>query len=806
MYSGREGATVTGSEPYLRKAQQTSLWQWYWRAFLICGLAALAILLPFYVIDGGFFHYAGDFNGQQITFYRYLNQLVKDGASYAWSADLGSGAVNAFSFYLYGSPFFWLSLLLPTAWLPYCMVPLLVLKFAVAGGGAMLYLHRYVKNPNIALVGASLYALSGFTVYNVFFNHFVDVVALFPYLLWALDEAVYHRRRGLFAFFAALNLINNYFFFAGQIVFLVIYFVWKCATGEYKLNLKLFTVLAVESLLAAAMGCIIAWPAVLSLAQNPRTVDPAWGWRLLAYSNPQQYLAILLSWILPPDCPYETSIWTEGIIKWTSMTAYLPLCSLAGVLAYWRSTKGGSTKGILGTCAIFALIPALNSAFYCMNSSYYARWYYMPLLLMVLATLKALENDTIELKSGIRPVFWIMLACVAFLLVPVENTGDTPGIHFGVANNPAQLIMVMAFGIAGLLLFGWICARWRGKPGFSRRILAGVLAFACVFSITHIATGKFGQWEHDLNIRTEYEDAVKLGQMLPEGGYRVDTYETRDNLGPWMSKSSLLYFGSTVTPSILEMYPQLGVKRDVRSQPEYDLYALRSLMGVEYMVLPPEKKEDFEKGFPHGWTQTDYETPEFIVYENQNNPGLGLTYSYYVTQEQFDEVSTKLRSNLLLRAILLDEEQIKQYGHLLAPLPDGMTSDLNPDTFQTDCADRKATACSSFTMEKDGFTAAITLEKENLVLFQVPWDEGFTATINGTETPILRVNSGMMAVDCPAGENEIVFTYHTAGLSQSSMVCMMGCVLYAAYLVLFFLRRKRQKAAQNANKLKTEGE
>ena len=40
----------------------------YWRSFLLCGLAAALIFLPFQLLDGGFFHYAGDFNSQQITF------------------------------------------------------------------------------------------------------------------------------------------------------------------------------------------------------------------------------------------------------------------------------------------------------------------------------------------------------------------------------------------------------------------------------------------------------------------------------------------------------------------------------------------------------------------------------------------------------------------------------------------------------------------------------------------------------------------------------------------------------------------
>ena len=322
----------------------------FWLTVGLCALTAALFFLPFYLIDGGFFHYAGDFNSQQISFYRYMNGFVK-GAGYpdsafttvrntfSWATDLGSGVMNAYSFYLYGSPFFWFSLLFPQKWLPYLMVPLLVLKFAVAGGGAYLYLRRYVKNIDYAVLGAVLYAFSGFTVYNVFFNHFVDVVALFPYLLWSLDEALYNDRRSWFAFWVAVNLVNNYFFFIGQVVFLAIYFICKLSAGDFRLTAKKFWLLAFESVLGVAMGSILLVPAVLSILQNPRTIDLSSGWGFLTYSKVQQYLAILVSWIMPPDSPYLTSIWSEGVIKWTSMSAYLPLCSLAGAAAYWQRRR-----------------------------------------------------------------------------------------------------------------------------------------------------------------------------------------------------------------------------------------------------------------------------------------------------------------------------------------------------------------------------------------------------------------------------------------------------------------------------------
>ncbi len=85
------------------------------------------------------------------------------------------------------------------------------------------------------------------------------------------------------------------------------------------------------------MGSILLVPAVLSILQNPRTIDLSSGWGFLTYSKVQQYLAILVSWIMPPDSPYLTSIWSEGVIKWTSMSAYLPLCSLAGAVGLLES-------------------------------------------------------------------------------------------------------------------------------------------------------------------------------------------------------------------------------------------------------------------------------------------------------------------------------------------------------------------------------------------------------------------------------------------------------------------------------------
>ena len=779
----------------------------FWQAVGLCALTAAVFFVPFYILDGGFFHYAGDFNSQQISFYRYMNGFVK-GAGYpdsafagaprntfSWATDLGSGVMNAYSFYLYGSPFFWLSVLLPQSWLPYMMVPLLVFKFGVAGGGAYLYLRRYVKNANYAVLGACLYALSGFAVYNVFFNHFVDVVALFPYLLWALDEAIYENRHGLFAFWVAVNLLNNYFFFVGQVIFLCIYFVCKLTAKDFRLTARKFGHLLWESVLGVAMGCLLLFPAVLSLLQNPRTIDLSSGWGFLTYAKVQQYLAILLSWILPPDSPYLTSVWSEGVIKWTSMTAYLPLCSLAGAMAYWHSRKADSKKRIVAVCAVCALVPVLNSAFYALNSSYYARWYYMPTLILAAMTVNALEDPDIDLDAPARGIGWIMLATLVFAVVPVRDD-TTEAWSFGVLKNPEQFFVVLGFGLLGLMLYRVLCSKWRQDSRFAQRMTAAVLVFACAFTMVHIGIGKFGQWHTDSDLVEQDTNALLLKNDLPEGDYRIDTYKIHDNIGMWLDKSCLQYFGSTAAPSILSFYPGLGVKRDVRSEPEITNYALRGLLSVEYLITTPEQRESFEDEADAGWTYLA-DVDGYTLYHNDNYVPMGFTYDYYVTEATYETSIKTLRSNLLMRALVLTDEDVAQYGKYLTELSEDMLNDLHYDSYTQDCADRRAHSCSVFQMNNAGFHAEITLDKTNLVFFSVPYDDGFTAYVNGEKTDILQVDEGLMAVLCPAGASSIDFVYQAAGLSASRVVTAVAIPVWVVY-VAYFVRRKRRSTGTPA--------
>lgn len=93
---------------------------------------------------------------------------------------LGSSVITSYSFYLLGSPFFWLACLFPYKAIPYLMPFLLMLKFAVGCLGAFGYLMQICKRRQLRPYRALLYTFSGFAIYNIFFNHFIESVVFFP--------------------------------------------------------------------------------------------------------------------------------------------------------------------------------------------------------------------------------------------------------------------------------------------------------------------------------------------------------------------------------------------------------------------------------------------------------------------------------------------------------------------------------------------------------------------------------------------------------------------------------------------------
>ena len=86
----------------------------YFSAFVIGFLCLLLSVIPIMIADGGYFIYYGDFNAQQIHFYRLGNDAVHGGQlGWNWFTDLGSDFLTSYSVHFSGCLQFFRKLLQP---------------------------------------------------------------------------------------------------------------------------------------------------------------------------------------------------------------------------------------------------------------------------------------------------------------------------------------------------------------------------------------------------------------------------------------------------------------------------------------------------------------------------------------------------------------------------------------------------------------------------------------------------------------------------------------------------------------------
>ena len=123
-------------------------------------------------------------------------------------------------------------------------------------------------------------------------------------------------------------------------------------------------------------------------------------------------------------------------------------------------------------------------------------------------------------------------------------------------------------------------------------------------------------------------------------------------------------------------------------------------------------------------------------------------------------------------------------------LPDAVHQ-MSDEDLLAECTERTKTACDSFTYNSKGFHATISTDHENLVFFSVPWEEGWSAEVNGEPVAIEKADIGFMAVPVAAGDSEITFTYHTPGLKAGALLSLGGLVLFAGYLTVAGIYNKR---------------
>ena len=787
---------------------------WFCMFFLGVFMYVLAALYVIIKHKGLFFYY-GDYNVQQVPFYILAHRAIRNGQLFwNWNLDLGGDLTADLAFYLMGSPFFWITIPFPESFLPYMMPYLMALKYGVASANAFLYMRRYTRTNRAAQIGALLFAFCGFNATNIVFNHFTDAVAFFSLLMIAFENLCafdngqkgFKISRSRWIFFAVMTCVCsvvNYYFFFGQVIFLGLYFILRYVPGrkmsDTGKNLIRLITAGITGIMVAGLFLVLAFNGV---AGNSRLDNILLGYDIVVYPSGYMYWDIIKSMIMLPDIIGRGTLFFTTTVKNASLAVYLPMFGLAGVIAYFRAFKGQASwkKRMLIASLIIAFIPVFNSAFSLFNSQYYARWFYMPILIMSLVTCEMVERDRGEnLRTGTLATIIMFLLLIIIAILPSRDD-DGNIVYMQMVSNSDIFwrdVLGTAVFCSILILIVFLSRKIKTRVNLS---FAGTVFAGCIGTMIILINGSslisdFGMEQWKLQM-------IDTRPTIDESSFsRIETDSTSTNYEMRWGIPTIHCFLSTVPSQIFDFYEgAAGITRSVESDSPLTRAGLRALLSARYYVENSRINDDDE--FLNNEGTLDYEQVSsleemngFTLFENTNYIPMGFTFDYYTSESDWTAADASDHDLSLVKVLILPDEIANTYhGNMIRLSASDIANDeIDIYQFRSLCNQRRASACTAFTTTKNGFEAITKNFKEyELVFFSVPNVEGMTATVDGKKVDIITADYGLMAIPVSKGSHTITVKYLPKGIYLGLGISVIGILILISYISFSYFNKNQE--------------
>ena len=231
------------------------------------------------------------------------------------------------------------------------------------------------------------------------------------------------------------------------------------------------------------------------------------------------------------------------------------------------------------------------------------------------------------------------------------------------------------------------------------------------------------------------------------------------NLGYVLKNPNIKTFNSNLNGTDFEFYSSIGQSREVSTDISLD-NKLNDFLSVKYVISCNE-----ELNFDN--YELLKENGIYRVYRNSNFREMGLVFNQYITNKELKKEKNKI--DIISDKIVLNKNQVKKYGSLF-----GKDVEIISNKFK---------------YNKNGFESNINVSDDTLVLYTVPFDEGWSATVNNKKVKIEKVDNGFMAIKVNKGNNKVKFNYQTPGLKKGLIISIIALVMY--FLTIIYNKNKR---------------
>lgn len=636
--------------------------------------------------------FGGDYTEEQYPFYTngYDDwwHFFRTGEFPLWDSNtvLGVNNIGSNSFYYFFNPFFLALLFTPRPWIPTTMAFFLMIKIALSGLTFRYFLKKLGVEEKTARIYGIAYAFCGWNLFYLWFNHFMEVVVVFPLILAGIEDVLQKKNPKLLMISVFLMGISNYFF-------LVI----SCFAGVCYAGFRYFQLLPKwkkqdwwQKLLLGILGfgtgilmcCFVLLPCLSAIQNTGRVESADWlpslqtywdekNWEMLLqtlfqFNSPEKAWYPLASFFYSPAGCFSHNLFEYHYYNnaLSSLFVYTPLI-LSLFPALMTSIKQKKYSHILAFgLIVFMLFTPWTYYLFTGFTQDYGRWELFPVAILI-AYLACNHKNLKDTPK--REWFASYVICMILMgLVTIyanQYTLDHPEKVYAWNDNGFQILYQFAW-LTFIFLF---IIFFYKKEDFDYRfavsiiievIIVGNICYAHqMTNIQYVAGGSE-------NLRQINQISEKI-RDLPENDhsfYRIysDTANrSNNNLGMRANYNGVGGFHSLYNFNTKDFlnWSRMLYSTDTWTLGEHEKRAeLDEFLGVKYYILRDYNNKGFvqQTNVPYGYTyREDLSTHGQMVFENQYWIPYGYAYdSLYLASDM--KIPYTMNNQILNDEILLN--------------------------------------------------------------------------------------------------------------------------------------------------------
>lgn len=556
--------------------------------FLPVGVMLAAFMANGIYPFGGRSFLSTDLYHQYMPFMSGMLRAIKagEGLDYTWYAGVGSNFLALYVYYL-ASPFHWLGLLVPEAYIMEFISYLVVVKIGLCGLLAFVCLRPRAgkEGEGVALCLSVAYALSGFLAAYNWNIMWLDCVILLPLIVMGLERLVKEQKPGLYCVALALSIYTNYYISIMICIFLVLYFIFLYCTESHPApaegggrgaraaaHLRPVWQFGLYSLLAGGMAAALLIPEVCAILETDFG-DISFPEKVESYFSVLDMLA--------RHC-VAVSV-EKGLDHWPNIYCGAGVFLLVPLYAVNERIPAKKRFGMLALAGLMLLsfsTNVLNFIWHGLNypDSLPARQSFIYIFLVLVMCRDGAAWIDLHDPSQKERVLKVYLGAVAALLFVekfVEHEDFATGIEW------LTLLFVTFYAALIYMAYSHQTKRWKQ--------VAGILAVAVVVAETGVNTfctsiSNVSRSSY-LEYQEEYKELYQWVRERDEGFCRVEKFARKTkNDGMLAGYPTASLFSSTLNSAVMDLYERLGMRH---SKVFYDYDGATgftsALLNVNYM-------------------------------------------------------------------------------------------------------------------------------------------------------------------------------------------------------------------------------